>query len=330
MREAVRATGGGFDDRAPGSERLRPGLAEGRRASVGVVLSGYGVVRRGAETMLEELLPRLAGRFELSVYSRSGAGPGGVRRPAVPRQVVEPLYLANRWLRKTLDTLFLDPVHLEWTTHLLLSLPALARRRHDVIWHETGLWGGRLLAGLRRLTGVRLLDVGHGNHPGWEVPFARRRPDVYVALTEGFARQIRERVPGLRVEVVPQGVDCDRFRPSVAPLELGVEPPIALAVGALSPEKSPELVVEAAARAGVSAVFAGGGPLAERLDRRAAERLGPRRYRRLLLPRAEMPGLYAAADVVVLASPVESAPLSVLEALACGRPVVGAADVARV
>ena len=34
------------------------------RPKVAVVMSGYGVVARGAETMLDEILPRLEDRFE--------------------------------------------------------------------------------------------------------------------------------------------------------------------------------------------------------------------------------------------------------------------------
>jgi glycosyltransferase involved in cell wall biosynthesis len=278
--------------------------------------------------MLEQVLPRLQERFELHVYSRSGAGPGGSRHPALTRSATERLYRATRLGRKVLDTLFLDPIHLEWTSHLLLAMPTLQRGRYDVIWHETGLWGGLLLAGLRRATGVRLLDIGHSSHLGWEVPFARRRPDIYVAFNQPFAERIGAAVPGLRVEVVPQGIDCETFRPDVHPWPLEVERPIVLAVG-LTPEKSPELALEAVALIGGSAVFAGEGPLSQRLDSLAAQRLGPRRYHRLSLPRSQMPRLYAAADLVVLASPRESAPLTVLEALACNKPIVAAADPAR-
>jgi glycosyltransferase involved in cell wall biosynthesis len=296
---------------------------------VAILLSGYGVVQRGAEIMLDQLLPRLEDRFELHVYSRSGRGPGGRCGKAVPRTAMERVYLATRLGRKALDTLFLDPIHVEWTSHLLSCWPSLVRERYDVIWHETGFWGGLLLAMLRRRTGVRLLDIGHSNYPGWELPFARRRPDIYVALNQEFAALVRSQVPGQRVEVVPQGVDCDLFRPEVEPLALDLQHPLVLVAGALSPEKEPDLALESVARTDASLIFAGGGPLAERLDRRARQLLPPGRYRRMLLPRSEMPRLYAAVDLVMMTSPRESAPLVPLEAMASGRPVVAAADAAR-
>lgn len=293
---------------------------------VAVILSGYGVIRRGAEAMLEEILGRLEDRFEFHVYSRSGRGPGGVARPAIPRSALERFYLATPMGRKLLDTLYLDPIHVEWTSHLLSCLPALLRGRYSVIWHETGFWGGFLLAAVRRLTGSRLLDYAHSSHPGWEIPFARRRPDLYVTANPDLAERVREEVPGLRVEVVAPGVDGELFRPGINPWPVDVERPVALFVGALSPEKRPDLAVEAAALSGMSMVVAGSGPLQSDIDSLAKTTLGPDRYRRVPIERHDLPRLYATADAVILASPLESGALVVLEAMACNRPVVTAAD----
>lgn len=296
------------------------------KPKVAVILSGFGRVPRGAESMLGEILPKLEDRFDLHVYSRSGEGPGGVARPSVPRSLLEPLYLSTEFGRKVLDTLYLDPIHVEWATHLLASLPSLIRGRYRVIWHETGLWGGFILGALRRLTGVKLLDYAHSSHPGWEIPFARRRPDIFVTANPELAQKVQEEVAGLRVEVVPQGVDCNRFRPGVEPWDLDVKRPVALFVGALSPEKRPDLAVEAAAMSGFSAVVAGSGPLTRQIDSLATETLGVDRYARLDVQRDEIARLYNAADVVILSSPLESGALAVLESMACGTPVVTADD----
>jgi glycosyltransferase involved in cell wall biosynthesis len=299
------------------------------KPKVAVILSGYGVVPRGAESMLGEILPKLAEDFDLHVYSRSGQGPGGIARPAIPRSLLEPLYLRTKLGRKIFDTLYLDPLHVEWASHLLASLPSLIRGGYQVIWHETGLWGGFLLGALRRLTGVKLLDYAHSSHPGWELPFARRRPDIFVTADPDLARRVREEVTGLRVEIVPQGVDCDRFQPGLEPWELTVDRPVALFVGALSPEKRPDLAIEAAALAGFSAVVAGTGPLAGEIDALAHESLGSTRYARLDVERADIARLYNAADVIILPSPLESGALAVLESMACGTPVVTANDAVR-
>lgn len=296
------------------------------RPRIAVVLSGYGIVARGAESMLAAILPRLEDQFEFHVYSRSGEGPGGIAKPAIPRSVTARAYLATGVGRKILDTLYLDPIHVEWSSHLLTSLPSLIRGHYQVIWHETGLWGGYLLGALRRFTGVKLVDYAHSSHPGWELPFARRRPDLFITADADLADKVGQQVPGLRVEVVPQGVDCDRFRPGLEPLSLDVGRPTALFVGAMSPEKRPDLAVEAVAMNGWSLVVAGDGPLARQVDGLGTETLGVDRYRRLDVQADDMPRLYNAADVVVLSSPLESGALAVLESMACGTPVVTADD----
>ena len=179
---------------------------------------------------------------------------------------------------------------------------------------------------VRRLTGAKLLDYAHSSHPGWEIPFARCRPDLYVTADPEIADMARKEVPDLRVEIVPQGVDCELFRPDVTPRRLDLNRPIALFVGALSPEKRPDLAIEAAAARGMSLVIAGEGPLADEIDAQASALLGEGRYKRLAIERQELPQLYAAADAVILTSPLESGALVVLEAMACNRAVVTAAD----
>ena len=299
------------------------------RPRVAVVLSGYGVVRRGAETMIEQLLPRLEERFDFDLYSLSGQGPGGRKKGGIPRSEVEDIYLATTVGRKILDTIFLDPIHVEWTTHLLRCLPDLVREGYDVIWHETGRWGGKILAELRRRQGVRLLDVAHSSHPGWEIPFARCLPDAFVTADPSLAELVRQEVDGLRVEVVHQGVDTDLFQPDGEGRDLDLAPPIILIVGALSPEKSPLLGLEAAAEAGGSVVMVGRGPLSEVVDSLASQKLSKNRYLRLEADRSEMPAIYRSADLLVLASPLESGALAVLEAMASGISVVTSSDAVR-
>ena len=299
------------------------------RPKIAVILSGYGVVQRGAETMLDQLLPRLEDHFEIEVYSMSGRGPGGRAKTCIPRTEVDSIYTATKLGKKVLDTLYLDPIHVEWTTHLLSSLPDLYRGDYDVIWHETGRWGGTILADLRRRKGVRLLDVAHSSYPGWEIPFARSRPDVFVTADRNLAELVHQEVPGLRVEIISQAIDTDQFSPDAKARVFDLPRPIALISGALSPEKSPDLALEAASEAGVSVVVAGSGPLVEQIDNLALERLGRDRYVRIEAQRSDMPGVYTAADVLVLASPLESGALAVLEAMACGVPVVTSADAVR-
>src|SRR5260221_10057975 len=145
-------------------------------------------------------------------------------------------------------------------------------------------------------------------------------------------------VSGVRIEIIPCGVDLRTFRPatpehrSAARAALGVgSEPILLAVGRLDPIKGSDLLLEsvAAMRTPATLILIGGNPDGDPeldlLRGRAAE-LGL--AGRVRLPGAEpqerLPLYYHAADALVVASRYESFGLVAVEALACGTPVVAA------
>ncbi|MEI8105441.1 MAG: glycosyltransferase family 4 protein [Actinomycetes bacterium] len=110
--------------------------------------------------------------------------------------------------------------------------------------------------------------------------------------------------------------------------ELGFEGPTLVFAGRLTAQKSLELAIEAARRAGIALVIAGDGP-----DRAALEQLG---YARFLgpVPRSRVLELFAAADAGILSSSWENFPHTVVETLAVGTPVIatrtgGVAEVVR-
>lgn len=303
------------------------------------VMPGVGIAPRGAEVFVLDLARALVERrgWKVDVFARGPVpAPLGARRVrAVPRdaRLWNAVYGATRLGRKVLDTLFLDPLNVEWDTAALSSAGRLRRGGYDAVVMEGGLVGAWVCRLLRRLQGTPWIDVAHGNSPKWEGAFARQHPDRVVAFTEAAAAMIRARAPRARVQVIPHGVDLDRFRPDVAPAVLdglGLARPIVLTAGAVDPHKRMALAVEAVARLGRgSLVVLGDGESAPALDGLAAERLGPGRYFRRRVPRDEIAGWYAAADVFTLPSRTESFGLVYLEALACGRPAVGTDDAVR-
>lgn len=315
--------------------------------SVAFVMPGVGVVARGAEAFVVELCERLAARpgFAVRLYSR-GPAPAAVPHTRIrglrrDQPAVGALYRATRLGRKALDTLFLDPLSLEWYTAALSALPHLWRGGYDVVVMEGGLVGGWVGRLLRRRRAVPFVDIAHGVDPKWEAAFARQRPDRVVTFTEAAAEMLRRRVPRARIVVIPHGVDLDLFRPAAAaglgqwpapasPLLRQARPRI-LSVGAVDAHKRMDLAVEAVARleGGGSLTVLGDGPEARALDRLASERLGGGRYLRRVVARGEMPAWYGAADCFTLPSRTESFGLVYLEALACGLPVVAPDDAVR-
>jgi glycosyltransferase involved in cell wall biosynthesis len=303
---------------------------------VAFVMPGVGVVRRGAEAFVVELCQGLGALpgFEVHLFCRGPAPVPHTLIHALPRDqpLVGALYRATRLGRKALDSLFLDPLSLEWATAALSALPHLWRGGFDVVVMEGGLVGAWTCRLLRRRRGTPFVDVAHGLDPKWEGAFARQRPDRVVTFTAAAAEMVRRQAPGAAIVVIPHGIDLERWRRLAREaLPGGLPHPRVLCVGAVDALKRMHLAVEAVARlpSGGSLTVLGEGPDAAALDRLAAERLGAGRYLRRVVPRDEMPAWYGAADCFTLPSRTESFGLVYLEALACGVPVVAPDDPVR-
>lgn len=98
--------------------------------------------------------------------------------------------------------------------------------------------------------------------------------------------------------------------------EFAFDGPTLVFAGRLTAQKSLDVGIEAARRAGVALAIAGDGP-----DRTALERLGHARFLGPL-PRERVLELFRAADAALLSSSWENFPHSVVEALAVGTPVI--------
>ncbi len=132
-----------------------------------------------------------------------------------------------------------------------------------------------------------------------------------------------------KIVVLRNGVDARRFAPMAMQLareklQLPAEGKFIASVGALIPRKGHELVIEAlASLPGVSLIIAGSGPRREFLESHAA-RVGVADRVRFLgqMAHDDLPAVYSAADVSVLASENEGWANVLLESMACGTPVV--------
>jgi glycosyltransferase involved in cell wall biosynthesis len=133
--------------------------------------------------------------------------------------------------------------------------------------------------------------------------------------------------PDSKVTVLRNGVDTTLFRPTgrdATRRTLGLTRQTLISVGLLIERKGHHRVIEALTELpDFDLLIVGEGPEHARLSALAA-RLGLSERVRLLgaRPHAELPALYTAADALVLASDREGWPNVLLEAMACGTPVV--------
>jgi len=150
------------------------------------------------------------------------------------------------------------------------------------------------------------------------------------------SREVEERylrdlgVPARRLAVVPNGIPVPPAlhppNPALrAELARGRPDCLVLTPARLHQQKGHAYLLAAAALVpGATFVLAGDGPLRAELEQRARE-LGVASRCLFLGERADVPDLLAAADLFLLPSLWEGLPLSVLEAMAAGRPVVATA-----
>ncbi len=233
-------------------------------------------------------------------------------------------------------------------TALVALLRLMRRERPQIVHTHTAKAGtlGRLAA---CLAGVPVVVHTYHGHVfrGYFSPaktrffvaaerWLARRTDRLLTVSPQVRRELLELgigTPGQLV-VVPLGLDLD---PLVAVgaatgggprLELGIEPaaPVVAIVARLVPIKAHEVFFGAASivsdrRPDVRFVVVGDGERRAEL-KALVERLALRRAVRFLGWRADLPAIYREVDVVVLTSRNEGSPVSLIEAMAAGRPVV--------
>jgi teichuronic acid biosynthesis glycosyltransferase TuaC len=274
----------------------------------------------------------------------SGLRPG--YRPEVPAEeshdgvpVYHPRFLSFPGILKCLDGLLL----------FLSTLPALLRLRRefrfDVIdahfVYPEGL--AAVLAGwlfrvpvVLTLRGLLPLLIPYRlRRP--QLRFALRRATRVIAVSESLRQDALRLAPGASVRVIENGIDPAVFHPidrieARHALRLAKYGPLLVSVGTLAERKGFHLVMEAMAslrhrypRLRFAIVGSDGaeGAMGAEL-RQLAVQLGVGDQVTFAGSRGrdELALWYSAADVFVLASAHEGCPNVVLEALACGTPVV--------
>lgn len=224
-----------------------------------------------------------------------------------------------------------------------------------------GLWAdepGAVAAAAGRLLGVpsivslmggelcAMRDIGYGGllsrSNSLLLRYALREASAVTAGSRYLANTAAPHMRGGQPVLLPLGVDTTWFHPGTRQLHDTVHQRHdavrsedarfrLLHVGSLTPVKDALTIVHALARLrvdlpGAHLDIVGDGPLRESIIE-ASARLGIAGAVTLhgRSPHRELPAMYRAADVVVQSSLHESQGMAIVEAAACGRPVVGTA-----
>lgn len=175
--------------------------------------------------------------------------------------------------------------------------------------------------------------------------FASPRLKMVIVNSEMVAGDLARHYgfPGTRIRLVPNGIDLARFSLEAreqyrmaARERLGIPPdaPVALFVGSGYDRKGLARAIEASARAGAIHLVAVGSDRRPAAFQTLAERAGLGQRFHLIGPAPDPVPYYAAADALILPTVYDPFPSTVIEALACGLPVVtttgcGARDVVK-
>ena len=276
----------------------------------------------GAEVLLAELVRRMDPcHFLPEICCLKGRGPLGeelAREIPVHHDLLKSKYDLRVWPRlvKLLREQRIDAVvtvgagdKMFWgrLAAKRVGVPVILSALHSTGWPDVI---GRLNRALTPITdGFIAVADSHGDH---------------LLAKEGF--------PADKVYVIPNGVDTNRFAPlpdtaSIrAEICVGQADPVVTIVAALRPEKNHELFLDAAAHVvkrvpNAKFLVIGDGPRREPLEQYAAG-LGIVSSVRFLGTRDDIPRLLSTSDVFALTSHNEAKPISILEAMSAGKPVV--------
>lgn len=284
----------------------------------------------GVESFVWDLARELMQRGH-EIHIIGGTGPRREQLPGV--QVLTFPFLSRRIVQRIppMRRAYAEAKLIERLSMALPAMPHLARAGYDIIHLQKPYdMAPALLA--RRLSGSRVILGCHGEDFYRGDRMLAARMDAAVSCSHFNARTVAARY-GIMPTVVFNGIDTELFRPMPPDARItalrkdtsGNDVAILLFVGRFMPWKGIDTAIQALAHIPQARlVLAGDGQERPHLERLVAD-LGLSERVTFLgaLPRHELPGVYAAADMLLATSYAsETFGIGPVEAQACGLPVV--------
>lgn len=263
--------------------------------------------------------------------------PNVMRLPSLKYLNNPPIYVAvlgtprSTWslTRRHFDVLH---AHSPASVGLLAYLTASTKRLPLIYTYHTSITDYTHY--IKFIGGTRILKYA----AGWFSSASTNLGDQIVVPSPKFQRLLLEQKVTRPINVIPNGIDLTSFKAAKKPASLrnrlGIksDAPILLTVGRMDPEKRLDFIVDAfeilSKRVpNVHLVFAGDGSSRKGLEEKVSGTSAKERIHFLgMVNRAELPDIFHDATVFLSASTTEVHPISVIEAIASGKPLVAVAD----
>ncbi len=178
----------------------------------------------------------------------------------------------------------------------------------------------------------REVDDPHGKNKKYNLlrkllsPFIHRYVAVSADLEQWLVNQVG--IKASKVKRICNGVDIDHFKPSP---KTDSSERVFATIGRLDPVKDQATLIQAFSlllaeypNQPMKLQIVGDGPLMEQLTQQVAD-LGLQQQVKLLGARSDIAELLEQTDIFVLPSVAEGTPMTVLEAMAMGKPIIASA-----
>ncbi|MBK8823924.1 MAG: glycosyltransferase [Anaerolineales bacterium] len=295
--------------------------------SISLQLVSEGLQRRGHQVTI--FAPKIPGYKDDQ--------PGVVRLPSLKYLNDPPIYVAvlgtprSTWslTRKHFDVLH---AHSPLTVGLLAYFTASTKNLPLIYTYHTSITDYTHYLKIIGGTGV----IRHAAR--WFSTTSTNLGDQIVVPSPKFHRLLLEQKVTKPIITIPNGIDLSNFKAVKNPgsfrnrLGLSADAPILLSVGRVDPEKRLDFLIDAFVRMServpdAHLVFAGDGGARKKLEEHAAATNVSDRIHFLgMVNRAELPDLLHDATIFLSASTTEVHPISVIEAIASGLPLVVVQD----